>query len=465
MLRCTVSRRISRFNFGQPDMYSGFKGSLFVKPTTTLPDTGIHTSTLPNGVKVVTHDQGGATSTVGVYVEAGAKFDPAYAPGMSHVMRFAILGSNFHNSLFQIDRAMRSVGASYNSTDVNKRFIGWTAAMSRGSYASPLEHLLTCVACPRLSETDIERFRDTMDNILEERRWQHPRDYCVDQAESVAFNRERLGSPRFVPPFANDASSAEKLLNQYCSYFLPSRVTVVGVNVAHDELVANYNGGPYPHSASAPHHAGAKPAQITAADELKQYTGGRDGYEQEKREKEMSTKPNMEKETIAAIAFPSAGLDSDLPSYASTLVLRELINVAQQDGIHYLRHESHCGGRSFYRPFSTAGLIGITIRDKPDAVYDALKTLVQLNADIKDLAAAKVRAEIAFHHDHLEAQKDYTNFLVSSPHKVEDVIAAIRNVSEKEVSRAYDLAKSQAPCLFATGETMKLPSMHQLLRK
>ena len=100
----------SEFNFGHPQLTQHF-GKITGRGLTAPVDAGVKTTTLPNGVRVITHDMGAPVASIGFYCEAGPKFDPRATPGLSHMMRYGLFGSNMNQSVFQSDRELRAYGA------------------------------------------------------------------------------------------------------------------------------------------------------------------------------------------------------------------------------------------------------------------------------------------------------------------------------------------------------------------
>lgn len=462
MLRATSSRRIAQYKFGQPALNRAF-GPLPREKKTAV-DAGAQVTTLANGVKIVTHDRDGAHSAIGIYADAGPKYDPAAAPGLSYVMRFALLTANYDNSLFQIDRAMRSTGFAYGHAEVRKRYTALKVEGRRDLWESPFTHMATCIAAPRFHEPDLERFRDTMDNQLSEHRWQNPREYVLDQLETVAFFKEPLGNPRMVPATVNDKCTSELMLEQYSALYVPSNITVAAVNVKHQDLVAAYHAAPLPHSADAPHHAKAARVALAHTNEAAQFYPGRHATEYENRAKEMGTKPDMEDEVIAAFGVPTYGRDESIQQYAAAVVLQEFVSVALQEGIRYSRDDFN-GVRVFYRPYSSAGLVGVTARGAPSAVPQMLRdgaAAFAKKADEATVAAAKARAAMRIHSEQLEVVRDYVDFLGTSKQTADEVLEAVSKVTVKDVSEALDKARSVKPAVFATGKTHDFPSTQNL---
>ncbi|EPY27820.1 mitochondrial processing peptidase [Strigomonas culicis] len=395
------ARAIYEYKFGQVPLTKPFvpggghgKGP---KPAPAAAEPSVagkvEVTKLHNGARVISQNLGGASVSVGAYVLAGPAYDPANCPGVGSMMHLALTTSNYNNALFQLDRNIRSVGAAESHFEVNKHYVGiridcradkWKAQVTSPGRRNALQkentpqvegvnlvqdNIFTCLAAPRFHEADIERFRDTIDNQLKELRWQAPAAYAVQQLETVAFYREPLGNPRFVPELNNGNISSKVLLDQYSRYIVPSRIVIAGVNVEHAALIAEYENTPYPHSATAPHHARAEhPARpVDTADEAKQYTGG-ERQDHEDRAKEMGTKPDMDTETICAVGWLAYGKEKKtIKDYAASLVLKQVLDIAFKDSIRYNRDETHVheGVRAFYNPYVTAGLIGFTAVAEP----------------------------------------------------------------------------------------------------
>jgi len=467
MLRRSPVRAITAYGFGQPRMDQGF-GPVNPKQPAHPAAGAVATTTLPNGTKVVSHEKGGALASVGIYVDAGVKYDPLAAPGLSHVMSWAMLTSNLKDSLFQINRALNAVGASWGEAEVNKRWLGWTAEMPREHWKVGIENIGTCLAAPRFCEPDIERGRDTLDAQNEESRWKTPRDYVVDQLETVAFYKEPLGNPRMVPPETNDRCTTVELLNKYATYMTPQRAVVVGVNVDHQELCAFYSTGlTHPHDGAAPHFRKAIAPGSAPASELSQFQGGNERVHVEDRPSAMTTKCDWQPEGIVAVGWGvPVGADGTAAERATGLVLRELLNVSTQDGIRFDRSDAHRGIRSFFRPYASAGLIGYTVRERPEhlgaAVTGALKALP--TDFVSGLAAAKARAVSTLQAETQETLRAYGAHLATSKHTAAELEAAIQGVTSGDLGKAVDAMKAGKPAMFGTGNIAALPSLRQFMK-
>ncbi|KAK7195184.1 mitochondrial processing peptidase alpha subunit [Novymonas esmeraldas] len=505
-------RSIYEYKFGHTPLSKPFGGASRLPPAAPSAPApvkagAVEVSKLHNGARVISQNLGGPSVSIGAYILAGPAYDPPSAPGAGAMMHLALTTSNYNNALFQLDRNIRSVGAAQTHFERNKHYIGiridaradkWKSAAATASRAQRrlIQHnqkqaesqfslnlvqdnIFTCIAAPRFHEPDVERFRDTIDNQVEELRWRYPAEYARQMIETVAFYREPLGNPRFVPAISNAAISSNVLLDQYSRYVVPSRVVIAGVNVEHAALIAEYENSPFAHSASAPHHARAQPSAVNTQNESAQYTGG-ERHDHEDRPKAMGTKPDMTTESIVAVGWLTYGKDRKmLKDHAATLVVKALLDIQFQDSMRYARDETHehTGLRAYYSPYNTAGLIGFVATAEPQAavriVTDAVKAVQAGRSSIADstLAVAKSMAATQFLVQNSDTIRDYCDYLGTSldmandstvATSLEEVTDAIRAVGAADVKRVYEKMLASQASLYAHGEVLGFPSLRQM---
>lgn len=466
MLRATARRGIYEYQFGQPSLKQVF-GTRITPAGKPRSPGAVQSTKLANGVRVVSHDLDGPVTSIGVYADAGPKYDPIATPGLSYVMRFALQTSNMDSSLFQIDRTMRATGNAYGHGEVCKRYLSWKAEGRRDMWEKPFEMLATGVIAPRFHETDIERFRDTMDNQLDEMRWQNPREYAVDQLETVAFYKEPLGAPRMVPRLANDRCSHKALLDHWAGNFQPSRIVVAGVNVPHDALIAAYEKLPYKHSSEAPHHARAAAPKLSHSNEAAQFYPGRQRVDYEARAGAMGTMPDMQADVIGAVGVTTYGRDEGAKGYATALVARELYEEAVRSAQGSRGGSQYYGAQVFYRPYSSAGMIGYTVRGAPADIEKMIQAASSaFPAAISDAAAQRAAncAYARMMNEQVDMVRDYCDFIATSTNTVDELTQAIKAVTKANVEEAVKAMTSQKPATYATGDSFTFPAVAALNR-
>uniref|UniRef100_A0A146L3V2 Uncharacterized protein n=1 Tax=Lygus hesperus TaxID=30085 RepID=A0A146L3V2_LYGHE len=181
----------------------------------------------------------------------------------------------------------------------------------------------------------------------------------------------------------------------------------------------------------------------------------------------MGTMPDMESEVIVAVGVPSNGNEQSVTKYATSLVVREvydkalwtkalgsradksgnrfyfqslsststshltstsnanasvLTNGYEEDQSCAFNPFSHFGPAAFYRPYSSTGLIGFTLRTSPAKVEEEMAMAISafpssssvLSAEKGIIAHAQRAAALRFVHSHTELLRDYCDFLATS---------------------------------------------------
>ena len=431
-----------------------------------LVETQRQSSRLENGTRVVTEERQGAFSGIGVYVQAGARYDPIQLPGLNHVMRWSFLTSNLDSSMFQIDREFRAVGASYEHHELCKELLGFKMECRRDLYSVPLQKMFSCVSIPRFMETEVVRYRDAMDAITEELRWKTPRQWCIEEVLQLAFYREPLGMPRYVPPHINDDIGKEALLQQWRKCFHPNRITLTGINVSHQELIATFQNHEFALSSSAPHFREFKNGYQVGPS---CFQGGKDHELHEKRQKVMTSMPYMENEVIGVLAWRTYGMQS-LRNYAIACVTVQLLSIELQETIENASESTVEGLRSFHSPFLEVGVWGFTYRSRSEdarlMVEQGIKFMRGLKPTEEGLGTAKHRAVCRLFHDHFECARDYMDSLALSTltdsSKFTDVLEQVDQVTAGDIKGCLEFALDEKPCMYSTGEVLLIPSLRQL---
>ena len=459
-----AGRKISTLNV-QPSLMQPF-GPLLSFPEEEI--DSVRFTKLENGIKIITQERKEPLCGIGFYVQAGARYDPVVYPGLNYVLRWSFLGSNMDSSMFQNDRTIRSIGASYEHRQLHKELLGFKIECRRDTWQEPLNKIILCSAIPRFMDTEIDRFRDTMDAQLEELRWQKPRAWCIEEVQQLAFYREPLGNPCYVPLHGNDKINGKVLLEQWRSHFLPQRIILVGINLKHDELSMFFQNHDYSNLGKAPHFKNpTKQSDIHAPKTT--YQGGSEGEFFEKRHKVMTTKVFLENDTIGAIAWRIHGF-AYLQDFACALVCAQLLSHCLEEPLNNVCDEKGIGLKSFYTPFMDVGLFGTTFRSMPKnaeaMVAKSLRIMKEISFSKEKLRAAKTAAMCRFFHDHLEMRRDLMDYwaleaLIRPPStdSIRNFFEAIEAVTSQEVRVCLAFARETPPCMFTTGEVLQLPSL------
>lgn len=233
------------------------------QPVLAAPKTEF--SKLENGVKVVSIDKQGLTSRLGLFVDAGSRFEQASNFGVSHMAALMGFTSSAHLSHLRTVKTLEQLGANNTSfSNASREEISYKVDVMREFVPLVLPLMVGNVLFPRLlpwevkaahkkvkeSQAQMENNPDAMLNSL-----LHKAAYCNNTLGLSTHASERA-IPHFTP---------ETIRSYMLDHFAPERMVIVGVNVAHSELTkwamrsfAEYNAIPM------------KPREKQPA----QYTGG-----------------------------------------------------------------------------------------------------------------------------------------------------------------------------------------------
>lgn len=88
------------------------------EPRTIAPPrrSAVEISTLGNGVRVASQDLGGPVSAVGLFINAGSRYEGPHNQGVSHLIDQLAYKGTKSRSKFKMTRDMEKTGASFNSS-------------------------------------------------------------------------------------------------------------------------------------------------------------------------------------------------------------------------------------------------------------------------------------------------------------------------------------------------------------
>lgn len=485
-----VRHLVSPSSLSQPSLTQYFPGSPLVEgdELSSGVTEAVKTTVMPNGARIVSHDLHGAVASVGAYILAGPVYDPVTRPGVGCLLHTALasVGSEAH-SASMLQRALSQSAASLSHFQLHKHYIGLRVTTAGDAWKKPINSLsgspslvqsniFNVLASPKLpSDADVANVKSSA--VLEaETFWlSSPSRYAIQQLETVAFFKNRLGSPSHVPRDRVSLVTAAELQQHYNRYVVPSRVVIAGVNVVHEELVEAYENTSILHSETSEHHRAAlkevgKVYSVMA--ESAQYTGG------ERHDHVDSLETDQ---AFVAVGWPAAGRSSGpLRQFAACLVLRSLLlGSFRTKGLPTrsspFQPEVGDDVSAFYHPYQSGGLLGFTCSASGPAAAVVLRDAGDTLR--KCMLATREQVEVAKQHalvnlfSKLTSSEAYCDFLGTSlsPEPFsrtstsrDDIQAAVSATTVEDVTSALGSMLSHPVSFYAHGNTAFLPSARQL---
>ncbi|KAJ2552228.1 Mitochondrial-processing peptidase subunit alpha [Coemansia sp. RSA 1933] len=273
-------------------------------------DGNTYITTLANGLRVASERNPGHFTALGVYVDAGSRYEDSSTAGSAHLMdRLAFRNSerlSSEESMAMIER----LGGSIMSSS-SRECIMYQAAVFQHDVPTALRLLAETTLRPRFLQEDIEELRTTVPWEIHDVEAK-PEMFLPEKLHEVAFQTGTLGSPLLCPPNQLSKVTPKSLHAYHRQWYRPERIVVAAVGMEHESLVSLCKDNGYADIESSPTD-GATDRTFWRADSQNKpdskrqaavYTGGT----------WFDYKPNMDF-THVYLGFKSSGVDDERRLY------------------------------------------------------------------------------------------------------------------------------------------------------
>lgn len=428
-------------------------------PSPVLTKPTVQFSKLENGLKVASVDKQGLTSSVGLFVSAGSRFETTANFGVSHMVGMMGFSSTAHLSQLRTVKTLEQLGANNTAAcTAGREEIVYNVKVLREFVPLVVPLMIGNVLFPRLLPWEVKAAHKQVKQAraaLEA----DPDAMVSELLHKAAYCNNTLG----LSPLASERSMSyftpETIRGYMLDHFAPERMVLVGVNVQHDELAkwamrsfadynaipmkqrdeakATYTGGdlraegpsPYCHVAIGLESAGWGKGELAAVTLLQAVLGG----------------------GTAVATGPGSGL--------TTRLATEVVGQSP--------YVESCA--AFNTSYSDTGLFGVYGVSHPDkagemcsAIAQTLKGLTSVSGDELSRAKAMLKGKLfrQLDNDAVLMQDMGTQLLTSGRYSsVEDFARIIDGVTEGDVSAAARKLLSSKPTVAAYGDTHTVPHL------
>mmetsp|Transcript_9465 Transcript_9465/g.12750 ORF Transcript_9465/g.12750 Transcript_9465/m.12750 type:complete len:403 (+) Transcript_9465:136-1344(+) len=191
------------------------------------------TTSLDNGLRVVSIDNDGPVSSLGLFFNAGSRHENPSALGTSHVLTRLATQSTFNRSSVRLIHDIECTGDF--AIRRGRELTSISANVPR-TIADSLASLILDVARPRCLEYEL---RDIAEPLREDTTsaLSNPNTLLEDELHSAAYRGSQLGHSLY----ARGAVSQAQMIEYLFSNWKPEHCVFAGVNVNHDELLSAIN--------------------------------------------------------------------------------------------------------------------------------------------------------------------------------------------------------------------------------
>ncbi|KAG6865764.1 hypothetical protein C0991_011961 [Blastosporella zonata] len=201
--------------------------------TAILPNVQI--TTLPNKIRVATESTPGHFSSVGLYIDAGSRYETPDAAGVSHFLDRMAFKSTATLTEESMSSAVEALGGQILCSSARESIMYQSTHFN---HATPkaMSLISDTVLNPSFLDEEIVAQRDAA--YYENREIAAKPDMILPEVlHNVAYNGKGLGNSLLCPPERIEYIDGLTLRNAMKDWYLPERMVIAGAGMHHEELV------------------------------------------------------------------------------------------------------------------------------------------------------------------------------------------------------------------------------------
>lgn len=216
-------------------------------------------SELPNGLRVATESLPGPFSGVGVYIDAGSRYENESLRGISHIVDRLAFKSTKQRSADQMLESLETMGGNIQCHS-SREALMYQSATFNSAVPSTVGLIAETIRDPAITDEEVQQQLETAEYEIQEI-WAKPELIIGELVHMAAYKDNTLGNPLLCPkerlPFITKG-----LIEKYReTFYKPERIVVAFAGVEHEEalrLTKQYFGdmkrgeGPYSLSKDSP---------------------------------------------------------------------------------------------------------------------------------------------------------------------------------------------------------------------
>lgn len=208
-----------------------------------VPETKV--STLSNGIKVVTEDSGIQTCTIGLWIDAGSRYETYENNGVAHFLEHMAFKGTQTRTQMQLELEIENMGAHLNAYTSREQTVYYAKCLSDDINRS-LEILADIIQKSKFGKEEIERERSVILREMQEVET-NLQEVVFDHLHDVAFRNTPLGMTILGPVQNIQKINRNDLINYISTHYKGPRIVVAGAGgTNHEHIVelvnANFGG-------------------------------------------------------------------------------------------------------------------------------------------------------------------------------------------------------------------------------
>ncbi|XP_076178697.1 ubiquinol-cytochrome c reductase core protein 1 [Ptiloglossa arizonensis] len=193
-------------------------------------------TTLDCGMKVASEDSGAPTATVGLWIDAGSRFETDDNNGVAHFMEHMAFKGTTKRSQTDLELEIENMGAHLNAYTSREQTVFYAKCLSQ-DVPKAIEILSDIIQNSKLGESEIERERSVILREMQEVET-NLQEVVFDHLHASAYQGTPLGKTILGPTKNIKSITRNDLVEYVKSYYGPPRFVLAGAGgVDHKSLV------------------------------------------------------------------------------------------------------------------------------------------------------------------------------------------------------------------------------------
>ncbi|KAF9283540.1 Mitochondrial-processing peptidase subunit alpha [Mortierella alpina] len=190
---------------------------------------------LPNGVRIATEDSQGHFASLGVYVDAGSRYEDDSTRGVSHILDRLAFKSTRTKTSEAMMADLEAAGGNVMCSS-SRESIMYQSALLPQDLPQMLSIMADTIRNPAITEEELEEQRVSAAHEIQEY-WSKPEMILPELLHTVAFKDNTLGNPLLCPMDKLETMTTSNIKNYINTWYRPERIVVSAVGADHDKVV------------------------------------------------------------------------------------------------------------------------------------------------------------------------------------------------------------------------------------
>ncbi|KAF9437704.1 Mitochondrial-processing peptidase subunit alpha [Entomortierella beljakovae] len=190
---------------------------------------------LSNGVRVATEPSQGHFASLGVYVDAGSRYEDESTRGVSHLLDRLAFKSTKTKTSEQIMADLEAAGGNVMCSS-SRESIMYQSALLPQDLPKMLATMADTIRNPAITAEELEEQRISTSHEIHEY-WSKPEMILPEIMHTIAYKDNTLGNPLLCPIENLETMTTDNIKSFINTWYRPERIVVSAVGADHDQVV------------------------------------------------------------------------------------------------------------------------------------------------------------------------------------------------------------------------------------